>query len=279
MPELLNGNGGIDMCEANVYINRNGQEELLMESVDRIIPGEDNSVFLESIFGERKVVKARIKEMELVHHRVVLDEIREETATTRDAEIWLEPDTNHGHFHAGEEVCLKILKGYNMRSDGSQDFQYLQAFADNEGAVSEIAIKDHHGAMEINLGQEADGLIQVYVKESRPRPIYAKILVEIGHHHHHGLKPLGLPLELMPCDYTHARMGESYEVQVLKDGQPLPGIEVKATYAGTRNKDYPHRMISNAEGKVKLFLTARGNYLFSVQDEQTISTFTLVKSF
>ncbi|WP_346762892.1 CooT family nickel-binding protein [Syntrophomonas wolfei] len=35
------------MCEANVYINREGREEILMEKVDRIIPGEDNNIFLE----------------------------------------------------------------------------------------------------------------------------------------------------------------------------------------------------------------------------------------
>ena len=39
------------MCEANVYVVRNGQEELLMEKVDRIIPGEEDTIFMESIFG------------------------------------------------------------------------------------------------------------------------------------------------------------------------------------------------------------------------------------
>ena len=63
------------MCEASVYMVRQGQEELLMEKVDRIIPGEDGSIFMESIFGERKVVQGRIRELELVHHRVVLEEI------------------------------------------------------------------------------------------------------------------------------------------------------------------------------------------------------------
>jgi len=267
------------MCEANVYIERNGQEELLMESVDRIVPTEDGSIFLESIFGERRVVKAKIKEMELVHHRVVLEAIKAPQDVKKEMELWLEPDTNHGHFHSGEEVKLNLYKGYNMRPAAGSRFGSIKAFAVNEENVAEIRVHEHHGQMEINLGQEADGLIQVYVQESGEKEIYAKMLVEIGHHHHHGLKPIGLPLEIMPSDYSHARMGENYEIIVLKEGQPLPGAKVRATYTGTQNSDYPHSMVTNDEGKAKLFLSARGNYLFSVEDGQVISTFTLVKPF
>ena len=75
------------MCEANVYIRRDGQEVLLMESVDRIIPTEDNNIFMDNIFGERRVIKARIREMELVRHRIVLEEIQEESARPH-LEIW-----------------------------------------------------------------------------------------------------------------------------------------------------------------------------------------------
>lgn len=61
------------MCEANVYLLKDGKEELVLEAVDRIVP-EGNTVLLESIFSEQKRVKARIKEMTLVSHRVVLEE-------------------------------------------------------------------------------------------------------------------------------------------------------------------------------------------------------------
>lgn len=61
------------MCEANVYlIDENGQEKLLLEAVDRIVP-EDDSLVMENIFGQRKIVKARIKEMQLVEHRIILE--------------------------------------------------------------------------------------------------------------------------------------------------------------------------------------------------------------
>ncbi len=60
------------MCEANVYlIDENGEEKLLLDAVDKIIPEEDNLV-MENIFGQRKTVKAKIKEMQLVEHRIVL---------------------------------------------------------------------------------------------------------------------------------------------------------------------------------------------------------------
>lgn len=62
------------MCEANVYLlDKQGKERLILESVDKVIPGEDG-IFLQNIFNQRKVVKAKIKEMELVNHRIVLEE-------------------------------------------------------------------------------------------------------------------------------------------------------------------------------------------------------------
>ena len=64
------------MCEANVYIRNNGEKEyeLLLEAVDRLTPGNDEIV-VESIFGERKIVKARIEELLLLDHRIHLERI------------------------------------------------------------------------------------------------------------------------------------------------------------------------------------------------------------
>lgn len=266
------------MCEANVYMNRAGKTELLMEKVDRIIPGEEDTLFLESIFGERKVVKAKIMEMELVHHRIVLEDITSPAEKSVSQEMWLEADNDHGHFHEGEAVHLKIHKGYNMRSDQEASFENLQAFIAAGGEIRELTVHNHHGVMEVIPGQEADGLIQVYGCEKSSRELYAKILVEIGHHNHHGVEPLGLPLEIIPCNYSHARLGENYEILVLKDGLPAADLEVGATYASTKNNDYPHRLKTNAAGKASVFLTGRGNYLFSVSDGNITSTFTLMKS-
>ncbi|RKO65804.1 CooT family nickel-binding protein [Desulfofundulus salinus] len=60
------------MCEANAYLRKDGKEELFLENVDRVIPHEDG-ILLEDIFGRRKIVKARIVELALVDHRIILE--------------------------------------------------------------------------------------------------------------------------------------------------------------------------------------------------------------
>jgi predicted RNA-binding protein len=62
------------MCEANVYVMNKEIEELLLERVDKIIPkGEE--IYLENIFGQRKTLAARIKELHLVDHKIILERI------------------------------------------------------------------------------------------------------------------------------------------------------------------------------------------------------------
>lgn len=61
------------MCEANVYINKEDDtEELFLENVNIIMPTENGDLLMENIFGERKLIRASIKEMELVNHRIVI---------------------------------------------------------------------------------------------------------------------------------------------------------------------------------------------------------------
>ncbi len=65
------------MCASNVFlIDREGKESLIFEAVDKITPFAEG-VLLEDIFFTTKTVKARIKEMALVDHRIVLEEIGE----------------------------------------------------------------------------------------------------------------------------------------------------------------------------------------------------------
>ncbi|MGB9792499.1 MAG: CooT family nickel-binding protein [Thermacetogeniaceae bacterium] len=61
------------MCEANAYLRRGDREELVLQSVDRVVPQEDG-VMMENIFGQRKFLKARIKELALVDHKIILEE-------------------------------------------------------------------------------------------------------------------------------------------------------------------------------------------------------------
>lgn len=62
------------MCESNVYIRENGKEELFLEMVDKVIPLEDGIV-LEDIFGRRKEIEAKIVELALVNHKVILEKL------------------------------------------------------------------------------------------------------------------------------------------------------------------------------------------------------------
>ena len=61
------------MCEAAAYILKNGREELVMDSVDIIEP-EGDRLRLVSIFGEQKLIRAAIKSLNLVNHKIILEE-------------------------------------------------------------------------------------------------------------------------------------------------------------------------------------------------------------
>ncbi len=62
------------MCEASAYIYHEGQEELLLEDVDVVRPEEEGKYFLQNVFGEQKIISARLKEISLLNHRIVFQE-------------------------------------------------------------------------------------------------------------------------------------------------------------------------------------------------------------
>ncbi len=63
------------MCEAHAYVRKDDKDELFMENVDSVLPYEDGLV-LENIFGQRKMIKAHIKELNLVDHKVILEQVQ-----------------------------------------------------------------------------------------------------------------------------------------------------------------------------------------------------------
>ncbi len=62
------------MCEAHAYLSRGDQEELIFENVDRV-DLQNECIVLENIFGQRKMLKAKIKELALVDHKIILEEV------------------------------------------------------------------------------------------------------------------------------------------------------------------------------------------------------------
>lgn len=60
------------MCEANAYIYKEGKEELYLENVDVMRP-EEGKIYLRSLFGEQKIFEGTIREISLLHHKIVLE--------------------------------------------------------------------------------------------------------------------------------------------------------------------------------------------------------------
>ena len=61
------------MCESNVYVLRNGKEELVMADVATIEPRGD-VVVLGGILGKPLEVKARLFKLDLMAHKILLIE-------------------------------------------------------------------------------------------------------------------------------------------------------------------------------------------------------------
>jgi len=61
------------MCEANAYMLQDDKENLILESVDLIKPHDDGGYLLVDIFGTQKIVQGRLKQMNLVDHRIIFE--------------------------------------------------------------------------------------------------------------------------------------------------------------------------------------------------------------
>lgn len=60
------------MCQSNAYLEHDGQQQLIIEDVG-LMRSEGDKILLISIFGEEKLVDARIKMIDLLHHKIVLE--------------------------------------------------------------------------------------------------------------------------------------------------------------------------------------------------------------
>jgi predicted RNA-binding protein len=61
------------MCEARVFIEKEGALEEVMSNVVTIKP-EQGKLVLKDLFGEQKFVDAQVKEIRLLDHKVILEE-------------------------------------------------------------------------------------------------------------------------------------------------------------------------------------------------------------
>jgi predicted RNA-binding protein len=60
------------MCESNVYIKQNDKEELVMENVASITPMEEDLFLLKGLLGERKEIRGKIADINLMAHKIIL---------------------------------------------------------------------------------------------------------------------------------------------------------------------------------------------------------------
>lgn len=62
------------MCQSSAYMDNGGENELVMEDVD-LFEVLDDQVRLVNIFGEEKKIRARIKNLYLVDHKIILESL------------------------------------------------------------------------------------------------------------------------------------------------------------------------------------------------------------
>ncbi len=59
------------MCQTAVYLVHEGKEELVLQDVVNITP-EGSTLKLVNLFGEEKVLEGRIRQIDLLSHRIII---------------------------------------------------------------------------------------------------------------------------------------------------------------------------------------------------------------
>ena len=62
------------MCESSAYILKDGKEDLVMEGVD-LLEDKNDQIRLVNLFGEEKNIRARVKLLSLVDHKIILERL------------------------------------------------------------------------------------------------------------------------------------------------------------------------------------------------------------
>jgi predicted RNA-binding protein len=62
------------MCDSSAYLLKKGQESLLLEHID-FFESSENEIRLVDIFGEEKKVKAKLKSLSLLEHKILFESL------------------------------------------------------------------------------------------------------------------------------------------------------------------------------------------------------------
>lgn len=61
------------MCEATVFLFEEGQERKIMDNVVAMRRDEEGRVLLASLLGEQRLLQARVREVDFLRQRIVLE--------------------------------------------------------------------------------------------------------------------------------------------------------------------------------------------------------------
>lgn len=61
------------MCEAVVFVVRDGEKRKVMENVVTVSP-EGHQLLLTDLFGEQKLITARVEKVDLMGHEIILSQ-------------------------------------------------------------------------------------------------------------------------------------------------------------------------------------------------------------
>ncbi|KXG78052.1 hypothetical protein AN618_06710 [Fervidicola ferrireducens] len=65
------------MCESKVYLYERGEEREIMDNVIFMEPQGDK-IFMYNLLGEQKILDAKIKEIKLLEHKIILESRKDE---------------------------------------------------------------------------------------------------------------------------------------------------------------------------------------------------------
>jgi predicted RNA-binding protein len=60
------------MCQSNACLIQDGNQQPLLQDVVSVKP-EGEKILLSNIFGEQELVDAKIKIIDLLHHKIILE--------------------------------------------------------------------------------------------------------------------------------------------------------------------------------------------------------------
>ncbi len=63
------------MCQSNAYFLKDGNEELILEDVAKILFENDNKITLISLFGEEKTINGELEKVDLLSHKIFIKDV------------------------------------------------------------------------------------------------------------------------------------------------------------------------------------------------------------